>query len=210
MTGFVEGERTEFAGTLRQHRARLKQNFLAERWLLLVDVVKSDTRQLVAKGVWLRDGEWSRNMKTGQRYVFHARMQKCRSNRQASAISGRINDEWRISNPTKVKEVAAPQRAKVLYGDEILTFKVQAKRRKGAGRKSGQDSLEQRTDNSNESVKQATSRKARRLNGEEPPTAKADNKPRKKIRRKGRSKTILSIFDNRRESGPGRARHWAG
>ena len=210
MASFISGTRTAFAGTVKQHGTRLKQRFLAERWILMVDVVRSDTEQLIAKRVWLRDGEWSKNMKIGHRYVFHARMLKCHSNQQAPGISGRINAEWRIANPTKVREVSAPQKAKVLAGEEILTFKVQAKRRKGAGRKSGQDSQEQRTDSSHESAKQATSRKARRLNREEPPTAKADNEPRKKIRRKSRSKTILSIFDNRRESGPGRARHWTG
>ena len=161
MTKFIAGVRNEFAGTLRQHGTRLKQNLLAERWILLVDVVRSDTGESIAKRIWFRDGAWSRDMNKGHRYAFHARTEPCRSEQYEPGMSGRINQEWRIVNPNKVREVAISQKTKTLDWEETHASKVHSKRR---------------------------------------------NKPR----RKGRSNTILSIFDNRRETGPGRARHWTG
>lgn len=137
MSAFVAGTRTEFVGTLKQHGTRLKANAIAERWLLLVDVAKSDTGQGIAKRLWLRDGEWSRNMNPGHRYAFYARMQRCNNIRQAPGISGRINQGWRIANPNNVREVAVPQKTKHVGGKETRTFKVQVRRSNKTARKSG-------------------------------------------------------------------------
>ena len=210
MTSFSAGARTKFACTVKQHGTRLKQNFLAERWILLTNVVRHDTGQLVAKSIWLREGGWSRNMKTGHHYTFHARTEPCRSNRLEPGISGRINQEWRIVNPNKVSEVDMLPKAKRLDGKEILTFKVQAKQRKKANRESERVNQEQRTDNPNKVGEVKIPQKAKRLDGEEAHASKVRNNPRKKIRRKSRSKTIQSIFNNKRETGPGRVRLWAG
>ena len=145
MPAFVTGARTEFIGTLERHGIRLKRNSPAERWLLLVDVVRKDNGQSIAKRVWLRDGRWSRNMKTGHRYCFHARMERCRNSRLAPGISGRVNQGWRIANPNKVSEVEIAQQAKNLDGKEILTFNVRFKQREKTKPKNGLDSQEQQT-----------------------------------------------------------------
>ena len=142
MIRFVAGERTEFVGTLKQHRTWYKANMLAERWLLLVDVVRSDTEQLIAKQVWLREGKWSRNMKKGHRYSFSARVQPCRDIQDAPGISGRIDQEWRISNPSKVREREMSPIATALDGAENATIKFHGKSRKKP-RRSGKRSAAQ-------------------------------------------------------------------
>ena len=130
MTNFVEGERDRFSGTLKRHRTRFKENALQERWLLLVDVVNNDTGKPIAKNVWFRDGEWSRNMKVGHRYAFDARLTQSLNRRLAPGVSGRINHGWRLSNPTKVTEVDIPHKPKQLSGKGIRTFTVRARSRK--------------------------------------------------------------------------------
>lgn len=130
MTNFVAGERTRFTGTLKRHGTRFRENALPERWLLLVDVVRSDTGKPIAKNIWFRDGKWSRNMKAGQRYAFMARVSQCLSRRQAPGVSGRINQEWRLANPTRVTDVEIPLKSKRLNGKETRTFTVRAKPRR--------------------------------------------------------------------------------
>lgn len=130
MTNFIKGERTRFIGTLARHGTRFRENALPERWLLLVDIVRNDTGTPMAKNVWFGDGEWSRNMRVGHRYAFDARVTQCLNRRQAPGVSGRINQGWRLSNPTKVTEVEIPHKPKQLNEQGIRTFTVRAKPRK--------------------------------------------------------------------------------
>ena len=130
MTNFVADERARFTGTLKRHGTRFRENALTERWLLLVDLVRNDNGKPMAKSVWFRDGEWSRNMRVGHRYAFNARVTECLNRRLAPGVSGRINQGWRLSNPTKVTEVEIPHNPKRLNGKGIRTFTVRTKPRK--------------------------------------------------------------------------------
>ena len=207
---FVAGARIEFAGTVERHGTRRRENSLEERWLLLTDVDRTDTGQVVAKRVWFRDGKWSRDMRMGHRYAFHARMQHCPDNLESPGISGRINQKWRIANPNKVREVETSQKTKRLDGEDIITFKVHTKRHKKAERKRERANQGQRPTVLDKTEEVEVSQKAKILDGEKSRMFNVPNKPRKKARRKSRSRTIQSIFENRRETGPGRARLWAG
>lgn len=207
---FVAGVRIEFAGTVERHGTRRRENSLEERWLLLTDVYRTDTGQIVAKRIWFRDGKWSGDMRMGHRYAFHARMQQCPDYQEAPGISGRINQKWRIANPNKVREVETPQKTKRFDGEDVITFKVHNKRHKKAERKRERANQEQRPTTLDKTEEMEAPQKAKILDGEKARMFNVPNKPQKKARRKSRSRTGRSIFENRRETGPGRARLWAG
>ena len=207
---FVSGARTEFAGTMERHGTRRRQNSLEERWLLLTDVNRTDTGQVIARRVWFRDGKWSRDMRMGHRYAFHARMEQCPDNRESPGISGRINQKWRIANPNKVREVETSQKTKRLDGEETITFKVYTKRHKKAERKRERAIEEQQPTTLDKTGEAEAPQKAKILDEERTRAFNVPSKSRRKIRRKSRNKTIQSIFDNRRGTGPSRVRLWAG
>ncbi len=209
-TEAAAGRRTQFFGTLKRHGTRLKQNGLQERWLLLIDLIAADSGKTLAKHAWFRDGKWSRNMKTGHRYSFCARVERCLGNQKAPNVSGQIDEGHRLANPNKVLEVAIPAKQKNVESSETGTFKVYHKRAKTPGSKKASFDQNQPIAKRKGNSGTEDSGQSPRLGGQnaDPPAVPA--KWRNNTARKRRSATISSIFENRREAGSRRVRQWTG